>query len=117
MGEKLRVDQEEAVVARKQHRKQQPSKGQNEERSEEHTSELQSPDHIVCRLLLEKKKSRLTKHGENSWFEGGHWFWLDRRGRVTGPPPRIPRDCTAPARFPGAEVPLIADFVKPSSCS
>ena len=25
------------------------------ERSEEHTSELQSPDHIVCRLLLEKK--------------------------------------------------------------
>src|SRR5258708_34378776 len=30
----------------------------NEEtnRSEEHTSELQSPDHLVCRLLLEKKK-------------------------------------------------------------
>src|SRR5947208_7925895 len=27
-----------------------------EERSEEHTSELQSPDHLVCRLLLEKKK-------------------------------------------------------------
>src|SRR6218665_4134682 len=26
-------------------------------RSEEHTSELQSPDHIVCRLLLEKKKT------------------------------------------------------------
>src|SRR5258708_1636427 len=25
-------------------------------RSEEHTSELQSPDHILCRLLLEKKK-------------------------------------------------------------
>src|SRR5258708_36932543 len=31
-------------------------------RSEEHTSELQSPDHLVCRLLLEKKKfiSHLT---------------------------------------------------------
>src|SRR5947208_6862740 len=28
-------------------------------RSEEHTSELQSPDHLVCRLLLEKKKSNL----------------------------------------------------------
>src|SRR5258708_9889092 len=28
----------------------------NENRSEEHTSELQSPDHLVCRLLLEKKK-------------------------------------------------------------
>src|SRR5258708_14666794 len=28
-------------------------------RSEEHTSELQSPDHLVCRLLLEKKKNDL----------------------------------------------------------
>src|SRR5258708_26943848 len=30
------------------------------DRSEEHTSELQSPDHLVCRLLLEKKKKRNT---------------------------------------------------------
>src|SRR5258708_30594659 len=29
-------------------------------RSEEHTSELQSPDHLVCRLLLEKKKKTNT---------------------------------------------------------
>src|SRR5947208_11527840 len=29
-------------------------------RSEEHTSELQSPDHLVCRLLLEKKKNKMT---------------------------------------------------------
>src|SRR5258708_30962101 len=29
-----------------------------DERSEEHTSELQSPDHLVCRLLLEKKKKK-----------------------------------------------------------
>src|SRR5258708_31102251 len=29
-------------------------------RSEEHTSELQSPDHLVCRLLLEKKKKKRT---------------------------------------------------------
>src|SRR5947208_11249190 len=29
-------------------------------RSEEHTSELQSPDHLVCRLLLEKKKGLRT---------------------------------------------------------
>src|SRR5207244_13152172 len=28
-----------------------------DQRSEEHTSELQSPDHLVCRLLLEKKKN------------------------------------------------------------
>src|SRR5947208_11031133 len=30
-------------------------------RSEEHTSELQSPDHLVCRLLLEKKKKQNMK--------------------------------------------------------
>src|SRR5258708_8568054 len=32
-------------------------------RSEEHTSELQSPDHLVCRLLLEKKKNRIQALG------------------------------------------------------
>src|SRR5258708_13685057 len=32
--------------------------GVEEVRSEEHTSELQSPDHLVCRLLLEKKKPK-----------------------------------------------------------
>src|SRR6266487_823204 len=32
-----------------------------QERSEEHTSELQSPVHLVCRLLLEKKKASTTK--------------------------------------------------------
>src|SRR5258708_15667566 len=32
-------------------------RGERSRRSEEHTSELQSPDHLVCRLLLEKKKS------------------------------------------------------------
>src|SRR5258708_21872001 len=33
----------------------------NIQRSEEHTSELQSPDHLVCRLLLEKKKKTKRK--------------------------------------------------------
>src|SRR5437879_9518906 len=33
-------------------------KPKNEARSEEHTSELQSPMYLVCRLLLEKKKKR-----------------------------------------------------------
>src|SRR5207244_11590967 len=33
-----------------------PRKSSVRARSEEHTSELQSPDHLVCRLLLEKKK-------------------------------------------------------------
>src|SRR5258708_22229916 len=32
-------------------------------RSEEHTSELQSPDHLVCRLLLEKKKCKIIWSG------------------------------------------------------
>src|SRR5439155_8408614 len=32
------------------------------ERSEEHTSELQSRGHLVCRLLLEKKKNRYNAH-------------------------------------------------------
>src|SRR5207253_5327209 len=31
-------------------------------RSEEHTSELQSRGHLVCRLLLEKKKKKKTKN-------------------------------------------------------
>src|SRR3990170_555145 len=37
-------------------------------RSEEHTSELQSPDHLVCRLLLEKKNTRRAA----PWAWGPH---------------------------------------------
>src|SRR6266581_1590729 len=33
-----------------------PAAGSTDRRSEEHTSELQSPVHLVCRLLLETKK-------------------------------------------------------------
>src|SRR5258708_24741967 len=36
-------------------------------RSEEHTSELQSPDHLVCRLLLEKKNTTILR-----WFFAPH---------------------------------------------
>src|SRR5258708_18647929 len=36
-------------------------------RSEEHTSELQSPDHLVCRLLLEKKKRTTKRHNRKSY--------------------------------------------------
>src|SRR5256885_3353359 len=39
-------------------------------RSEEHTSELQSPCNLVCRLLLEKKKSELNRSD------------LDRKSRI-----------------------------------
>src|SRR5437899_10001734 len=50
------------------------SKG--EKRSEEHTSELQSLRHLVCRLLLEKKDTALTSLGPN---------WL----RMPVPAPRV----------------------------
>src|SRR2546426_5768042 len=36
--------------------------GENPGRSEEHTSELQSPCNLVCRLLLEKKKKKTKRH-------------------------------------------------------
>src|SRR5256885_12340948 len=44
-------------------------------RSEEHTSELQSPCNLVCRLLLEKKKKKMqytqaTHHGRE-WIHAG----------------------------------------------
>src|SRR2546422_7561752 len=37
-----------------------PSTGATRPRSEEHTSELQSRLHLVCRLLLEKKKKKVS---------------------------------------------------------
>src|SRR5258708_29475303 len=51
-----------------------PARGK---RSEEHTSELQSPDHLVCRLLLEKKKICKTNSdrsvpGAGRWHEQDH---------------------------------------------
>src|SRR5258708_30355796 len=39
-----------------------PEKVNEADRSEEHTSELQSPDHLVCRLLLEKKKKKTENY-------------------------------------------------------
>src|SRR5256885_3214557 len=45
--------------------------GYMSQRSEEHTSELQSPCNLVCRLLLEKKKRKLSTRGNNSAERGG----------------------------------------------
>src|SRR5258708_23412796 len=42
--------------------------GTDRTRSEEHTSELQSPDHLVCRLLLEKKKAKRRRAAEGSYY-------------------------------------------------
>src|SRR5438552_12719062 len=44
-------------------------------RSEEHTSELQSPDHLVCRLLLEKKND----HADRSRQTAAHVAEAARR--------------------------------------
>src|SRR5258708_10894444 len=42
-------------------------------RSEEHTSELQSPDHLVCRLLLEKKKTTAISPREGPTAFNAAW--------------------------------------------
>src|SRR2546429_5329246 len=52
-------------------------------RSEEHTSELQSRLHLVCRLLLEKKK---TLQRQSHRFGGGHARSSDCLGRTRGLP-------------------------------
>src|SRR5207244_5562425 len=47
-----------AGLRHRRHARRRPRRGRSHARSEEHTSELQSPDHLVCRLLLEKKKTK-----------------------------------------------------------
>src|SRR5258708_18069280 len=50
----------EVVILSIRRREPNPRRIRHSARSEEHTSELQSPDHLVCRLLLEKKKKHRT---------------------------------------------------------
>src|SRR2546422_3448997 len=45
---------------------------QGKERSEEHTSELQSRLHLVCRLLLEKKKTHHVQHQNDEATRTAH---------------------------------------------
>src|SRR5258708_23701711 len=52
-------------------------------RSEEHTSELQSPDHLVCRLLLEKKKKNKFKTWLKS-LDGQSLLWCLCEGHECG---------------------------------
>src|SRR2546421_2574539 len=71
------------------------------DRSEEHTSELQSRSDLVCRLLLEKKKTRAKRHQERTPLPRRREHdcpaapctqWGkpvgSRRGGATHPPPR-----------------------------
>src|SRR6202040_168177 len=50
-------------------------------RSEEHTSELQSPVHLVCRLLLEKKKKHNEHNNKNTLLQQHSDGSAVRRGR------------------------------------
>src|SRR3990170_3868549 len=58
-------------------------------RSEEHTSELQSPDHLVCRLLLEKKKGAVMRPPGLCWRPSSRdssWPGILRRAVVAVTP-------------------------------
>src|SRR3712207_7079444 len=59
-GVRRRADRQEARAGRQQAGQRVPVEGAVL-RSEEHTSELQSRQYLVCRLLLEKKKKKLNK--------------------------------------------------------
>src|SRR5258708_13669565 len=54
-------------------------------RSEEHTSELQSPDHLVCRLLLEKKKKTKQPRRGEDMCAGHAPTQLSRQSRTVQP--------------------------------
>src|SRR2546422_1746310 len=56
-----RRDTRPRVARRPRERRPAPPAQLGADRSEEHTSELQSRLHLVCRLLLEKKKKPVTK--------------------------------------------------------
>src|ERR1017187_6023863 len=64
----------------------------NDKRSEEHTSELQSPMHLVCRLLLEKTA---LKHRHNHQLPV---VWWVNASTLTAMIWRIKTDCTCGRR-------------------
>src|SRR3712207_6876421 len=59
---------EDAVRMRQQARHQAGARRGADRRSEEHTSELQSRQYLVCRLLLEKKKKPRTLQAPTTYF-------------------------------------------------
>src|SRR5256886_9178299 len=60
-----------------------PPTASGAERSEEHTSELQSQSNLVCRLLLEKKKKNRERHRASAVWDRDR-----RRTRTTNPTTR-----------------------------
>src|SRR5687768_18205068 len=60
-------------------------------RSEEHTSELQSRLHLVCRLLLEKKKNQIYhRHSNRPSHSDEHRYALCRSHCIPLPSPPTP---------------------------
>src|SRR2546421_1319419 len=60
-----------------------PYDGQVDDRSEEHTSELQSRSDLVCRLLLEKKKKTKKKQqNKRNQKRKTHIHRVDKRGKI-----------------------------------
>src|SRR5205085_3925200 len=66
-------------------------------RSEEHTSELQSQSNLVCRLLLEKKKSRCLARGAAALASAGRRNGCARCRRGSSPPGSLCRSGAGPA--------------------
>src|SRR6202453_799278 len=64
-----------------------PAQARQWARSEEHTSELQSPIHLVCRLLLEKKKALRRERGSGRRRDVGLRVALARAPCVSRPDP------------------------------
>src|SRR2546429_6450317 len=76
-SDRVRHDGEEAGNAEvREHLGKRPGAGPL--RSEEHTSELQSRLHLVCRLLLEKKKKTSGTHGGGTEIAVAHLAFGDR---------------------------------------
>src|SRR5207253_6951967 len=61
-------------------------------RSEEHTSELQSRGHLVCRLLLEKKKKTKTSPSDDTINLSSH----DLQSSLDHPPPLLSQHSDPP---------------------
>src|SRR5690348_18003247 len=73
-SDRLRALRRRAAVPRVVRARRRPADRVGGERSEEHTSELQSPVHLVCRLLLEKKKKNYTKQRRLIKGSTGHRY-------------------------------------------
>src|SRR6201994_4579798 len=75
-------------------------------RSEEHTSELQSPCNLVCRLLLEKKQRAPTPYG----LGRAAMHTIAPTAAATHPPPQTPRPSVATTPTPPLHPQLPPDF-------